>query len=286
MADWEPQRQGPSSRWPAPGVFVNVEFGVSFSPKDPPHMASMKYTSRNMQERMLRRQQEELRCLGTHSRVSGWQEWERRQQREQQQRQRRDEQERPRRLGVSEQGHRERGVSAPPSAATWNQIVSPVSPLSTFRNSIATLESRDRPLPPVPSRFRLGDDDMPWSMPAWYRSQEPEQTASAMGGIDFELSQMPRGREEDPQRVRELEDLHQAMMTVDSLDSVDLDDEWNRETSTWSRIEEAPRAPAPRSVGWAVSRTEEVPDLYASNHLDRLEQPPPPYVVSQWESTL
>lgn len=50
-----------SSRWPTPGIHMNLEFGVSFAHNDPPHTASMKYTSKNMQERVFYQQQEKSR---------------------------------------------------------------------------------------------------------------------------------------------------------------------------------------------------------------------------------
>ena len=300
MANWEPQHPGPPSRWPAPGIFVNMEFGVSFSQSDPPHMASMKYTSRNMRERMDRQQQGQL--LSNAQPPSLMPEWEQqRHERQQRQQQHREQhQQRPRRLGISIPSTRERGRSAPPPIHARDDIVSPVSPISTYRSSIAPgtmgftplTVTRERPLPPVPSNFRLGEADMPWSTDPWYRPEEAD-IGSPVAGIELEHRREQR-RTEDPQRVRELEDLHQAMMTVDSLDS----DGW--ETWTWDSDggvprpggEVVPRAPqrAPRSLGWAVSRTEEVPDLYAADSLDRVgrhtePQPPPPYVVSQWENT-
>lgn len=75
-------------------------------------------------------------------------------------------------------------------------------------------------------------------------------------------------RGEDPQRVRELEALQQAMMTVDSLPN----DGW--EAWTWESVGDMPRGP--RSLGWAV-RTE------GERSVSSPLSPPPPYVVSQWE---
>src|SRR4051812_37548037 len=65
MANWDrpsrpPPKMGPR-RWPAPSIFVNVEFGVSFA-DERTHTASMKYTSKRMEGRLheqrLRHQQE------------------------------------------------------------------------------------------------------------------------------------------------------------------------------------------------------------------------------------
>ncbi|KAH6683098.1 hypothetical protein B0J14DRAFT_528955 [Halenospora varia] len=261
-----------SSRWPAPGIFVNVEFGVSFSPNDPPHTKKLKYTSRNMQERLYRqhnrqRQQQQNPDQPRYPHpVAIYPESSRTQQR--------CDDERPRRLGVSTRSPHERGSSAPPTMTDRNLPISPVSPITPFsplvHRSTMPTEQANRPLPPVPSRFRLGEADMPWSTPPWYRPQEPEFASPTVVGIELEERRL-----EDPQRVRELEELHQAMMTVDSLDH----DGW--ESWTWDSVGDIPRGP--RSLGWAVRSSETVPDIRSPA---RLEPPPPPYVVSQWEQAL
>jgi hypothetical protein len=106
---------------------------------------------------------------------------------------------------------------------------------------------------------------MPWSMPAWYRSS-PDHSYSAAAS-EVVMNQENR-RMEDPQRVREMETLHQAMMTVDSLDH----DGW--EPWTWDSVGDMPRGP--RSIGWAVSSRDAPPGSPP-------KPAPPPYVVSQWE---
>lgn len=126
------------------------------------------------------------------------------------------------------------------------------------------IDLRNRPLPPLPSRFRLGEDDLPWSVPTWYRPQEPEHEAPRAANPEAR-------RFEDPRRVRELEELHQAMMTVDSL----ADDTMETLTSDEPEVTRGPT-----SLGWAV-RSEPGPSDQLS---DSLEPPPPPYVVSQWEA--
>lgn len=69
-------------------------------------------------------------------------------------------------------------------------------------------------------------------------------------------------RDEDPQRVRELENLHQAMMTVDSLDEGGWD-AW-----TWESVGDTPRGP--RGLGWAISSDDM---LDSTDHLvSRLEE--------------
>jgi hypothetical protein len=125
---------------------------------------------------------------------------------------------------------------------------------------------------------------MPWCTDPWYRHDVSNENDSVTMSVQLDQTRS-QGRTEDPQRRRELEDLHLAMMTVDSLDQ----EGWQR--WSWDSVEESPRPVqrAPGSLGWAVSRTEEVPDLYADDHLDRVSYtehvPPPPYVVSQYESS-
>jgi len=195
MANREHQHPHPhpprtSSRWPAPGIHVNLEFGVSFSNNDSPHTASMKYTSRNMQERMYNQQQESFyRQQNPQSLMPG----------NIQERQSRPQQ-RSRSLEVRPSYPYERGSSAPPTL----QPISPVSPITPLLHHTGSmpLEGADRPLPAAPSRFRLGEDGLPWSTEPFYRGEEREfasPTRPAMVGIELE-----ERRTEDPQRVREL----------------------------------------------------------------------------------
>jgi len=260
MANWEHQHPPrTSSRWAAPGLFMNFQVGVSFSNNDPPHTASIKYSSRNMQERMYRQHQDahstqhEPRSLmpeNSQARLSR--------------------QQRARSLDARPIDPYGRGISAPSTRYDRHESINPVSAITPIHHtSSMPLERANRPLPAAPSRFRLGEDGLPWSTEPWYRCEE-EQIVSpirpTMVGIELE----ERRTAEDPQRVRELEDLHQAMMTVDSLDH----DGW--ETWTWDSVGDIPRGP--RSLGWAVST-----EATTERLREALEPPPPPYVVSQWE---
>jgi len=119
-------------------------------------------------------------------------------------------------------------------------------------------------LPPLPSQYRLGEHGLPWSTEPWYRPDSPGFSAPTTSDIELE-----NRRGEDPQRVRDLEELHQAMMTVDSISHDEL------EPWIWESVGETPRGP--RSLGWAVSSN----DAMEGNP----RSPPPPYVVSQWETS-
>jgi hypothetical protein len=267
MATGEPQYPPrTSSRFP-PGIFVNVEVGVAFSKSDKPHTASLNYASSAMRERLYRQQHEELlrqrqlqhppilmpasgQCPDRHVRQH--------------------QQNRQRRLTVRTREHHERGSSAPPILSDRLQPISPISPMCPIsaihgitHTSSMPIPGAERPLPPLPSRFRLGEEGLPWSTEPWYRPASPGYQTPTMVGIELEDR-----HGEDPQRVRELEELHQAMMTVDSLPH----DAW--ESWTWDSVGGMPRGP--RSLGWAVSRDDSTLSPVSS-------PPPPPYVVSQWE---
>ncbi|KAG4429239.1 hypothetical protein IFR05_015279 [Cadophora sp. M221] len=299
MANWEPHRpRHRTNRVPAPGIFVSVEFGVSFSNRGQPHTASMAYTSRRMQERLhqQRRQQEEhllqerdhyqrpretdfegphpaILMPGAGGYYNEQYQYSRAQEYEEYQ---------PRRMSVRTHNSRERGNSAPPSLSDHSESISPISPVSsmgTFNQfgalqhtssmPIGGIQDRlERPLPPLPSQFRLGEDGLPWTTEPWYIEPEPgaEYGNQTMTGIELE-----NRRQEDPQRVRDLEALQQAMMTVDSLPNEDAWEPW-----TWENEGEMPRGP--RSLGWAV-RSED--SRYGTS-----SRGPPPYVVSQFEQAL
>jgi hypothetical protein len=264
-----------SSRFP-PGIFVNVQVGVACSKEDRAHTASINYATRSMRERLyLQEQEEQWRLLYSQpqheSMMPANGQYTVRHSRHHHQ------QHRERRLTVRTREQHERGSSAPPALSDRLQPITPVSPIGPIypRDPIPGLAhthslptpGTERPLPPLPSRFRLGEDDLPWSTDPWYQPQSPGFRAPSILSIEHEDR-----RGEDPQRVRELEALHAAMMTVDSIPH----DGW--EPWTWDNAGEMPRGPL--SLGWAVSRDDST--------LSPVSPPsgtpaPPPYAVSQWE---
>lgn len=150
-----------------------------------------------------------------------------------------------------------RGRSAPPplSDNRWD-VVQPRTKAHVPSGSTTARGTLTRPvsnvwkeLPEVPTRFRLGEEGMPWdalSIPVgWEPYFEPDpllQPPSAQGSPNPQHSQrflerprtpeqnsmnptgdrnespsgLPRRRDEDTERVRELEALGSAMMTVDN----------------------------------------------------------------------
>ncbi|APA14246.1 predicted protein [Sclerotinia sclerotiorum 1980 UF-70] len=289
---YPPHPHQKSSCWPsAPGVYVNVEFKVSMSENDKGHGASLRYTARNMKERERARANTHLGGRPIPSILTpGYPQPNhpcRHQQRPQQQ------QERDRGLSIGLETP-ERGRSAPPTMNDRRQPVSPVSPVSPMSAIDSPIQQRmvnlprqnimdrlDQPLPSTPGRFRLGEDDLPWSTPPSYWNAKPN-TSESVGPTRISIetphsSQTPTNatptkRTEDPQRVRELSELQQAMMTVDSI-SNDVWDPW-----MWESVGEMPRGP--RSIGWAVSSNDAIDSPGSASPKI---PPPPPYVVSQWE---
>lgn len=282
-----------SSRF-QPGIMVNLEFGVSLSPTGRTRTSNINYKSQNMQDKLgWQHQHNEEYLLQTRSHGQIQHDYQQgphpaplmphsyhnydhavNQDRIRQQH-------RSQRLGIRTREHHERGSSAPPSLTPRTErrqtITSPVSPMSGIQPLLHTASlphsAIERPLPPLPSHFRLGEDSLPWSIEPWYqptsppREEEEEFFEPIIVGLDLGPRSIRRG--EDPQRVRELETLHQAMMTVDSLEH----DAW--ETWTWESVGDIPRGP--RSLGWAVAQT--------VSPVARREIPPPPYVVSQYEES-
>jgi hypothetical protein len=268
-----------SSRFP-PGIYVNVQVGVACSKGDRTHTASVNYATRSMRDRLYRQQQEEQwRLLDLQQRpenqMPAYEHYPVRHSRQ-------HHESRERQLTVRTREHHERGSSAPPALSDRLQPISPVSPIGpvyprdpplgiTHSNSMPP-SGVERPLPPLPSRFRLGEDELPWSTEPWYQPQSPGFASPTVVGIQHEDR-----RGEDPQRVRELEALHAAMMTVDSIPH----DGW--EPWTWDSVGEMPRGP--RSLGWAVSRDDSTLSPVSPPRASVLPSPPPPYVVSQWEQS-
>jgi hypothetical protein len=167
-----------------------------------------------------------------------------------------------------------RGRSAPPPLSDNNwDVVHPQLMADNQAGSSAAYAAADRPvsdvwkdLPEVPSRFRLGEEGMPWESweapmgwepyldpdpflqpPSSHASPDPQHSQEAQrqpSGEEASTSptiiqiespiESPRYRREDPERVRELEALGSAMMTVDN----GFENQW------WNSGERQPMATA------------------------------------------
>ncbi|KAI9052579.1 hypothetical protein LZ554_003922 [Drepanopeziza brunnea f. sp. 'monogermtubi'] len=118
----------------------------------------------------------------------------------------------------------------------------------------------DRPLPPLPSQFRLGEDDLPWTtFEPWHLAYPESESDCAsppplMWCGNEEEEELADGRREDPQRVRILAELQQAMLTVDnSLSLSQAQSGWTLEISSEEEEEEeeedVSRRPMPIRLG-------------------------------------
>jgi hypothetical protein len=145
-----------------------------------------------------------------------------------------------------------------------------------------------KPLPPLPSRFRLGSDALPWASPTIIDPDDMTYSEPSNLSIDEPSEPTQPARVDDPQRTRELEQLHQAMMGVDSME---LGNDWWEPGGSWDRQADLGGLPSgPRGVGWAIAvpaREEDRPSrpqdeqrasYQTSGHLS----PPPAYSQGQW----
>lgn len=206
---------------------------------------------------------------------------------------------RQRRLGVNTREQHLRGTSAPPTTLDRTQPISPVSPVSPVspisiappRSVTYSVADMDRPLPPTPSQFRLGEENMPWSMTPFFiyseteypKEDPPLRKDDETSPVDDEAAPFVDDEEtllvddeetqlvDDPKHPPgDLEALHLAMMAVDTFGS----DAW--EPPAWGTMKNY-RESDSLSIGWAVS-----------SH-DSLPTPPPqlpPLSATGWEYPL
>jgi hypothetical protein len=152
----------------------------------------------------------------------------------------------------------ERGKSAPPPFhdSPWDVVPGPSASLfPAVPQPAAMVEDEEqcswKPLPEPPSKFRLGEDGLPWSAWAWpvEPSEPPQGETDDYGeGAAFSSNRttavatsQERPRSQDPERVRELESLSAAMMTVDN----GFENQWwyqgpRETTGWWPRDQEEP----------------------------------------------
>ncbi|KAI0850257.1 hypothetical protein F5Y00DRAFT_35565 [Daldinia vernicosa] len=228
-----------------PQVFVQLAFGVSWSERHTPQTHTMTYMSRNLKNardsgnfpRQVpppnanflgipeSRQQRSREHSGRHHRQHNHaQAREPGRHRGQNGSNQPSEQvrARPRRLSASE-SRAERGRSAPPlfNDSPWDD---PYVCASLFpqRSQTAGEQASWKALPAAPSQYRLGEEGLPWSAYAWPGDVQDDDEDDDGEELPFENrpTTIPldteRSRGEDPERVRELESLSTAMMTVDN----------------------------------------------------------------------
>ncbi|KAK1980964.1 hypothetical protein LZ30DRAFT_593676 [Colletotrichum cereale] len=222
-----------------PQIFVHFEFGVSFSPRHAPNQHSATYISRGFRDRA-QQFPRQLPPLNTNflsepiyqanqPTLSSPPIREYYQPRPQPMPPQYDSSRHPRQDSRLTSSH-ERGSSAPPP---WND-----SPWDTEAGALgSSVLPRQRPrprnapdywkaLPEVPSRFRLGEDELPWSASAWpgeYGMPDDSEVDDYSSELSMKFRDVsltdaaPDSRDmDDTERRRELEALSAAMMTVDN----------------------------------------------------------------------
>jgi hypothetical protein len=171
-----------------------------------------------------------------------------------------------------------------PPPQTPQASSSRMPPFSALRQS--TIDRK--PLPPLPSRFRLGSDALPWSSPTILDPEDITYSEPSSISIGEPPEPAQEARMDDPQRTRELEQLHQAMMGVDSME---LGNDWWEPGGSWDRQGDLGGLPSgPRGVGWAVAvptREEVHPsrpqvEQRGSHQVGGQLSPPPAYSQGQW----
>ncbi|KAI1194320.1 hypothetical protein F5X97DRAFT_280613 [Nemania serpens] len=216
-----------------PQLFVQLSFGVSWSDRHIPRTHTLSYTSKHLKN---------ARNSGHFPRQDSEPCHQNRRQDplHRQNRSERHHQERPCGRGVhcshypgtlsppreprseSRRRKNERGSSAPPAAhdSPWGDEGGGLSatlfprPARTTRNPPHIWKD----LPTNPERFRLGEDGLPWSAWTWPFGSDGDDDEPPFANLPTTLPLSPpsRPRSEDPQRVRELEALSTAMVTVDN----------------------------------------------------------------------
>ncbi|OBR05229.1 hypothetical protein CH63R_11932 [Colletotrichum higginsianum IMI 349063] len=222
-----------------PQIFVHFEFGVSFSPKHAPNQHSVTYASRGFRDRAQHFPRQVpppntnyLTEPAFQANQTTWssppvQEY------HQPPTQPMPPQHAPSRLSRQESrssSSHERGSSAPPP---WND--SPWDAETDALGSSALPRQRPRAqhapdywkaLPEVPSRFRLGEDELPWSASSWpgeFGMPDDHEVDDYSSEVSLKFREVsttkitPGSKDrDDPGRRQELEALSAAMMTVDN----------------------------------------------------------------------
>ncbi|KAI1120509.1 hypothetical protein F5Y10DRAFT_258268 [Nemania abortiva] len=232
-----------------PQLFVQLTFGVSWSDRYIPRTHTLTYTSKHLKDARnsghfprqesghQHRRQESLQRQHHRS--------ERQHHRDHERSRGRAGNHRPCHPGTlsppreprsdSRRANGERGRSAPPAVhdGLWSDDEGGPSatlfprPVRSARNPPHVWKD----LPTNPAGFRLGEDGLPWSVSAWpFDAADDDDDDDDDDGDDdgegeppfanlpttLPLSPPNRPRGEDPQRVRELESLSTAMVTVDN----------------------------------------------------------------------
>ncbi|KAI0206018.1 hypothetical protein F4808DRAFT_188914 [Astrocystis sublimbata] len=252
-----------------PQVFVQLSWGVSWSDRHMPQTHTISYTSKHLKDA---RKSGHFPRLESHPQPRR-QDSPQRQQQQQQHHHHHSDYERPRgRAGNARPHHvktlsppgesrpdARRGSSAPPVIhdGPWSDGEGGPSatlfprPARTVRNPPHIWKD----LPTNPARFRLGEDGLPWSATAWPYDGDDDEDEPPFANLPTTLPLSPppnRRHSEDPQRVKELESLSTALVTVDN----GFENQWwnqgARESTPWFPADSPDEAERPLSTADAL----------------------------------
>ncbi|KAK1638091.1 hypothetical protein BDP81DRAFT_424144 [Colletotrichum phormii] len=225
-----------------PQIFVHFEFGVSFSPRHAPNQHSVTYASRGFRDRAQFPRQvppPNTNYLAEPSHSAQPHQPTRSTPPIQEYYAPQAQPPMPPHYEVSRQSRQEsrssssheRGSSAPPP---WNDSPWDAEPDALGSSALPRQRPRAqnapdywKALPEVPSRFRLGEDEMPWSASSWPGEFGMPDESEVVDDYSSELSMkfrdvsltnatpVPRERGDDGRR-HDLEALSAAMVTVDN----------------------------------------------------------------------
>ncbi|KAI0542470.1 hypothetical protein GGR58DRAFT_497022 [Xylaria digitata] len=236
-----------------PQLFVQLTWGVSWSDRHIPRTHTVSYTSKHLRNARNSGHFPRQEPCHQHRRQDSLQRQyrgERHHHRDHDRPRGRATNSRPRHPGTlsppresrsdSRRTNNERGSSAPPAVhdGPWSDEEGGPSATLFPRPSRTTRNPPHvwKDLPTNPARFRLGEDGLPWSASAWPFDAEGSEDEPPFANLPTTLPLSPssnRPHSEDPQRVKELESLSTAMVTVDN----GFENQWwnqgERESIAW-----------------------------------------------------
>ncbi|KAI0474264.1 hypothetical protein F4859DRAFT_84143 [Xylaria cf. heliscus] len=213
-----------------PQLFVQLSWGVSWSDRYVPRTHTLSYTSKHLKEARNSGNFPRQEPYHQHRRPDSPQ---RQHHRDHERAHGRSGNSRPHHLMVqsarresrseSRRASNERGSSAPPPIihdGPWDDEEGGPSATLFPRPARATWNPPHvwKDLPTNPARFRLGEDGLPWSATAWPFDADGDEDEPPFANLPTTLPLSPPNRRhsDDPQKVKDLESLSSAMVTVDN----------------------------------------------------------------------
>ncbi|KAI0458985.1 hypothetical protein F5B21DRAFT_373944 [Xylaria acuta] len=244
-----------------PQLFVQLSWGVSWSDRYIPRTHTLSYTSKHLKD---------ARNSGHFPRHEPYHQHRRQ---DSPQRQHHRDHERPHGRALihprtlsprrqsrsdSRRPNNERGSSAPPVIhdGPWSDEEGGPSATLFPRPARATRNPPHvwKDLPTNPARFRLGEDGLPWSSSAWPFDADADEGEPPFANLPTTLPLSPPNRRhsDDPQKVKDLESLSSAMVTVDN----GFENQWwnqgTREPTAWFPPDSAEEDVRPLSTADAI----------------------------------